>query len=84
MAVETHVETHQERSGMNEATNARWGAILRVLARCCRAREPFNGISHLAGAVLSVAGLLFLTAAAAARPWHLAGFIVYGVNMVLL
>ena len=54
------------------------------LLRLCRVREPFNGLSHLAGALLSVAGLLFLVAVSLGKPWHLTGFVVYGTSLVLL
>lgn len=47
-------------------------------------REPFNGLSHLAGALLSLAGLLFLVALSVGKPWHLTGFAVYGISLVVL
>ncbi|MCC2671648.1 MAG: channel protein hemolysin family [Armatimonadetes bacterium] len=47
-------------------------------------REPFNGVSHFAGAILSVIGLILLLVFARGRPWHLAGFLVYGASLVLL
>lgn len=48
------------------------------------AREPFNGISHFLGALLSLIGLLFLTVVSAGKPWHEAGFLIYGASLVLL
>ncbi len=52
--------------------------------RHCRVREPFNGLSHLAGALLAAAGLLFLVAVSLGKPVHLAGLAVYGGSLVLL
>src|SRR4051812_18084737 len=34
-------------------------------------REPFSGLSHLGGAVLSTAGLVLLLVLSAGKPWHL-------------
>lgn len=49
-------------------------------------REPFNGFSHLAGAVLSVLGLILLIKCAlnhgAAR--YLIAFIIFGSSLILL
>lgn len=49
-------------------------------------REPFNGFSHLAGAVLSVLGLIFLIRCAlnygTAR--YLVSFIIFGSSLILL
>ncbi|MCB2186190.1 MAG: hemolysin III family protein [Deltaproteobacteria bacterium] len=49
-------------------------------------KEPFNGFSHLGGALLSLAGLAVLVTLAAMRatPWHVVSFSVYGSSMVLL
>jgi len=69
---------------MSKAGCVQWQRRLEVVSRYCRVREPFNGISHLAGALLSIAGLLFLVAISAGKPWQLTGFIVYGVSMVVL
>lgn len=55
-----------------------------ALFRRCRVREPFNGLSHLAGVLLSLAGALFLIAPSIGKPWHLAGFLIYGGSLVLL
>ena len=51
-----------------------------------RCREPFNGWSHLAGAVLAAAGLAWLVVLAArqATAWHVVSFSVYGSSMILL
>ncbi|MFN3650961.1 MAG: PAQR family membrane homeostasis protein TrhA [Armatimonadota bacterium] len=50
----------------------------------CRIREPFNGLSHLAGVLLSLAGLILLWLASAGKPWHVIGFTVYGTSLVAL
>ena len=47
-------------------------------------REPFPGISHLLGAVLSVAGLVVLIYLSRGRPYHVVGFAIYGGSLVLL
>jgi hemolysin III len=49
-------------------------------------REPVNGLTHLAGALLSVVGLGLLLARAAAggNVWQVASFAVFGVSLVLL
>lgn len=49
-----------------------------------RAREPFCGWSHLCGAVLSFVGLLVLLYLSWGKPWHLTGFMIYGVSLVVL
>jgi len=47
-------------------------------------REPFNGLSHLGGAALSVAGLVVLLCASYGKPWHITGFSIYGATLVIL
>lgn len=47
-------------------------------------KEPVNSLSHLAGAFLSVAGLIALLLLSHGRPWHVAGFSVYGFSLILL
>lgn len=49
-----------------------------------RVKDPFCGISHAVGAVLSVAGLVALLALAHGRPRLTVGFAVYGVSLILL
>jgi hemolysin III len=47
-------------------------------------KDPFCGLSHLVGAVLSLVGLVVLINAAWGKPWHLTAFVVYGTTLVLL
>lgn len=49
-------------------------------------REPFNGFSHLIGAVLSVVGLVFLIKRAlnCGSISYLVSFIIFGVSLILL
>lgn len=49
-------------------------------------REPVNGLTHGAGAVLSAVGLVLLVRTAAARgsSWAVVGFVVFGTSLVLL
>lgn len=54
------------------------------MASCWRVREPFCGWSHFCGVVLSIAGLLILTALSWNKPWHLIGFLIYGTSMIIL
>src|SRR5437762_12125877 len=49
-----------------------------------RVREPCCGISHMAGAGLSVAGLAALLWVAGGQPSHLTAFSIYGASLVLL
>ncbi len=49
-------------------------------------REPVNAISHMAGAVASVAGLSLMVTYAAMRTdvWHVVSSAVFGVSLVLM
>lgn len=49
-------------------------------------REPVNGLTHIAGAVLAVVGLVVLLwmAIDAGKPKHMVAFGVFGISMVLL
>lgn len=49
-------------------------------------REPFNGFSHLFGAVLSVAGLVLLIRRALnyGSVLYLVAFIIFGISLILL
>ncbi len=47
-------------------------------------REPFNGLSHIAGALLSIVGLFVLIGAARGRILPLIGFSLYGASLVTL
>jgi hemolysin III len=47
-------------------------------------REPVNSLTHLAGAVLSVLGLIVLLVLSAGEPWRSVSFAVYGSSLVLL
>lgn len=47
-------------------------------------REPFNGLSHLLGALLGVAALVVLVCLAPNKPWHISGFAIYGATLILL
>jgi hemolysin III len=47
-------------------------------------RDPFCGLSHGAGAVLSIVGLVVLLILAQGRFWHTISFAIYGGCLVLL
>jgi hemolysin III len=47
-------------------------------------REPFCGLSHLTGAVLSIPALVTLLILAAGRVWHVVGFSIYGASLFLV
>jgi hemolysin III len=49
-----------------------------------RLRHPFSGLSHLAGAVISIVGLVLLLVAAQGKPLHTVSFAVYGATLVFL
>ncbi len=51
-----------------------------------RGEELFNSITHGLGALLSIAALVILVVAAArhGNGWHITGFAIYGVSLVLL
>lgn len=49
-------------------------------------KDPVSALSHLIGAILSVAGLIVLVyrAVLKANPWHITAFAIYGASLVLL
>jgi hemolysin III len=49
-----------------------------------RFREPFSGLSHLGGALLSAIGLVVLVVISNGKPWHLTAFAIYGASLILL
>jgi hemolysin III len=49
-----------------------------------RPKDPFCGLSHLAGAILSAIGLIVLLTIAHGRPWHTVAFAIYGATLILL
>jgi hemolysin III len=69
---------------LNPTFRTRVTAACRGFLQRCPVREPFNGLSHGAGALLSVVGLLLLVALSWGKPWHLTGFAIYGTSLVVL
>jgi hemolysin III len=51
---------------------------------CSSIREPFSGLSHIIGIPLSIAATAVLIALSHGDRWKIAGFIIYGVTMLLL
>ena len=51
-----------------------------------KVKDPFSGFSHLAGAVLSVAGLCLLVRYALENGtvWHIVSFSIFGTSLILL
>ncbi len=47
-------------------------------------REPMSGLSHLAGAILSTAGLIVLIMLTASDPGKLISMIIFGISLILL
>lgn len=47
-------------------------------------REPVNSLSHFAGIILSLVGLIVLTVYSAGEPWRLTSFMIYGVCSISL
>lgn len=50
----------------------------------CIIKDPFPGLSHWLGVVLSIAGLIALLSVAEGRLWHVIAFAIYGTSLVLL
>ena len=77
-----------ESGGRGVETPASGGAgenrLARAAGRTWRARDPVSCYSHLAGAFLSVVGLVCLIVAARGNPWRVIGFSVYGTTLILL
>jgi hemolysin III len=53
-----------------------------MIQRCIK--EPFSGISHIVGVLLSIAALVVLLIRAEGRVWHVVGFTIYGATLILL
>jgi hemolysin III len=49
-----------------------------------RFREPVNGFTHLAGAILSVIGLIWLIVVTQNNTPKMLSFVIYGVSMIML
>lgn len=47
-------------------------------------REPVNSLTHFAGAVLSIVGLIALLILSNGEPWRTTSFAIYGASLVLL
>ncbi len=47
-------------------------------------REPVNALTHFAGILLSLVGLVLLLVLSKGEPWRTASFAVYGSSLVLL
>lgn len=47
-------------------------------------REPVNSLSHFAGILLSLVGLIVLIIASAGEPWRLTSFVIYGLSSIFL
>ena len=59
-------------------------AIMRAVSG--KMREPVNGVTHLAGFLLSIMGLIAMVAAAVhyGTQWHVVAFSIFGISMILL
>lgn len=47
-------------------------------------KEPFCGLSHFAGSLLSIAGLIALLVVTRNSPWHYVSFAIYGTSLIVL
>jgi hemolysin III len=47
-------------------------------------KDPYSAISHGIGAVLAVAGLVFLIVESKGDPWRVTSFAIYGATLILL
>jgi hemolysin III len=46
--------------------------------------EPVNSLTHLAGVLLSIAGLVVLLILSRGEPWRVTSFIIYGASLITL
>jgi hemolysin III len=60
--------------------------ILGGIVKSIRINDPVNSLTHLLGALLSIAGLVFLIIKAShpVKPWHIVSFSIYGSGMLLM
>lgn len=56
----------------------------RVVGEWKGIKDPFSGLSHLAGAVLSAIALIMLLILSHGRPTHIVGVTIYGISLILL
>jgi hemolysin III len=49
-----------------------------------RIKEPFPGLSHWFGVLLSLGGTILLLSKSDGRPWHVVSFTIYGVSLIML
>jgi hemolysin III len=76
---------HREDLTKGAKTELTWKRRVHSLKQVLkRLKHPFSGLSHLTGAVLSLAGLIVLLMAAWGKPWHTISFAVYGASLVFL
>jgi hemolysin III len=56
------------------------------IVKSIRINEPVNSLTHLTGALLSIAGLVLLIIKAShpVRPWLIVSFSIYGIGMLLM
>ena len=47
-------------------------------------REPVNSLTHFAGVLLSIAGLVVLVVLSNGEPWRVTSFAIYGASMIVL
>ena len=47
-------------------------------------KDPFCGLSHFAGSLLSIAGLVVLLVMTRGTPWHYVSFAIYGTSLIIL
>ncbi len=66
------------------AVTAGFFVDMESMDRRWRLREPFCGLSHMAGIGLSVAALVALLSLAYGRPWHVTAFSIYGASLIFL
>jgi hemolysin III len=46
--------------------------------------EPVNSLTHLLGALLSIAGLIILVLLSRGEPWRVTSFVIYGGSLIIL
>jgi hemolysin III len=47
-------------------------------------KDPFPGLSHFFGAILSIVGMIVLLEMSVGKPWWMVAFAIYGSSLILL
>lgn len=67
-----------------ERTLPRFNGNAKITLPRIKLKDPFSGMSHAAGALLALAGLVFLIVESHGDPWRVTSFAVYGTTLFTL